>query len=216
MREAGVKSHASSRRSWSRLFASVLFAAIAVLMAMGGYLLKERQIRDQQEALNNIDIPFLQSMRVHHDQAITLAASLLESRHPTIRQLAHEVYNTQLQETGVMRGLLISWNAPQTPTGPLWEWMVRDADEQTIEFVSRCRSGGKMPGMLDQDEFNALFTAKGEVRDKLFVLHMMAHHQAAIAMTRHAAQHANSSAVRTLAATMLTAQRKELLVLGKL
>jgi uncharacterized protein (DUF305 family) len=50
----------------------------------------------------------------------------------------------------------------------------------------------------------------------LFAQLMAEHHMAALAMLRHAATHAYSPTVRSLAASMQAAQRKELLQLSRL
>lgn len=199
--------------SWPRFVAMLVLALLVT--ATGAYA--PALLRQHERAqLQTIDIPFLQSMRVHHDQAISMAASVLDSSDPLARQIAHEIYNTQLQETGYMRGLLAAWQALPMPSGELWDWMLVNADAQTAEFVSRCRSGGKMPGMATQEELNTLYSSTGKDKVLLFATMMTDHHLAAIEMLRHAAQHAHSPDVRSLAAGMMAAQRKELLQLSRL
>ncbi len=68
----------------------------------------------------------------------------------------------------------------------------------------------EMPGLATPDELDQLGRLDGAAADELFVRLMTAHHAGGIDMAEFAAAQADNETVRTLAASMATAQRDEI------
>ncbi len=171
---------------------------------------------DTTKALDEIDAPFLQHMTVHHDQAITLAHIANRSSTPSIHTLAAQIVASQQTEIGTFRGLLMAWGRDTLPKDTSMEWMLSQGDQEAIEFVSRCRTNGGMPGLASMEQITALMQSQGAEQDRLFLNLMSDHHQGALPMLKYAATHAKHAVVRSLAASMLVDQRKELLLINRL
>ena len=178
----------------------VLGAAVLFLGVAAGYALFNGGGRPSGSA---VDIGFLQDMRAHHDQAVTMAYDYLEKpaaeQDAVLRSIAKTIISDQQYQSGYMAGLLIEMGqSPANETGQAMAWM-----NQPVPL-------DRMPGMATADDLAQLVAATGPAADQLFVDLMVAHHEGGIHMAEYAAQHARRADVRSLAAGMATAQRGEI------
>jgi uncharacterized protein (DUF305 family) len=178
----------------------VLGAAVLFLGVAAGYALFNGGGRPSGSA---VDIGFLQDMRAHHDQAVTMAYDYLEKpaadQSALLRSIAKTIISDQQYQSGYMAGLLIEMGqSPANESGQAMAWM-----DQPVPL-------DRMPGMATADDLAQLVAATGPVADQLFVDLMVAHHEGGIHMAEYAAQHARRADVRNLAAGMATAQRGEI------
>ena len=178
----------------------VLGAAVLFLGVAAGYAFFNGGGRPSGNA---VDIGFLQDMRAHHDQAVTMAYDYLEKpaaeQDAVLRSIAKTIISDQQYQSGYMAGLLIEMGqSPANETGQAMAWM-----NQPVPL-------DRMPGMATADDLTQLVAATGPAADQLFVDLMVAHHEGGIHMAEYAAQHARRADVRSLAASMATAQRGEI------
>jgi uncharacterized protein (DUF305 family) len=156
--------------------------------------------------MNAVDVGFLQDMRTHHDQAVSMAFIYLEKpaaeQDPVLRSIAKTIIDEQQFESGYMTGLLLDAGKPAAnETGQVMAWMNEPLPTD------------RMPGLATDAQLEQLNQATGKDADALFAALMIAHHQGGIHMAQYAAQHANEAAVRGLAARMVTGQQGEILEL---
>jgi len=178
----------------------VLGAAVLFLGVAAGYALFNGGGRPSGSA---VDIGFLQDMRAHHDQAVTMAYDYLEKpaaeQDAVLRSIAKTIISDQQYQSGYMAGLLIEMGqSPANETGQAMAWM-----DEPVPL-------DRMPGMATADDLAQLVAATGPAADQLFVDLMVAHHEGGIHMAEYAAQNARRADVRSLAAGMATAQRGEI------
>jgi uncharacterized protein (DUF305 family) len=128
--------------------------------------------------------------------------------------LANAIQATQLFEMGQMRGWLSLWNKPLIPTSKRMEWLLKGRilpDAAVLRYIADCNaSPGGMVGLVTTEEFNRLRSLEGGARDQLFLELMIRHHQGAQPMAQFAAQSADTSLVRGMAALDVVEQSKEL------
>jgi uncharacterized protein (DUF305 family) len=152
---------------------------------------------------SNVDVGFLQDMRAHHDQAVTMAFTYLEKpvaeQDRVLRSIAKTIIADQQFENGYMVGLLLDMGAdPANETGQAMAWM-----DQPVPLE-------RMPGMATEAQLDELQAATGPEADALFVELMAAHHEGGIHMAEFAAEHAHRADVRGLAERMAVNQRGEI------
>lgn len=194
----------------------------------------ESETHNSKNALQQVDIPFLQHMSLHHDQALTMAqiiqgnlqsSTLIDSvalnsdrmRRAAVLGLAKNIEVSQRMEMGVFRGWLMLWEAEFIPRKVSMDWMTHNANEEELAFISRCRAvSGGMEGMATMEELNRLGEAATIEAIDLFLELMRRHHEAALPMLSYAARNANTPQVKQLAMAMWSEQRKELLQIGSL
>ena len=152
---------------------------------------------------STVDVGFLQDMRAHHDQAVSMAFTYLEKpageQDPVLRSIAKTIIADQQFENGYMVGLLLDMGAdPANETGQAMAWM-----DQPVPLE-------RMPGMATEAQLDELQAATGPEADALFVELMTAHHEGGIHMAEHAAEHGGRADVRSLAERMAANQRGEI------
>jgi uncharacterized protein (DUF305 family) len=153
--------------------------------------------------MNAVDVGFLQDMRTHHDQAVTMSFIYLEKpaadQDPVLRSIAKTIIDEQQFESGYMAGLLLdSGKDTANETGQVMAWMNEPLPTD------------RMPGLATQEQLDQLKAATGPVADHLFADLMIAHHEGGIHMAQYAAQHAARADVRRLASRMVTGQQGEI------
>jgi uncharacterized protein (DUF305 family) len=178
----------------------VLGVALIFLGAAIGYVAFGRTSVPSE---SSVDVGFLQDMRYHHDQAVSMALLMRQKpaadQDPTLRAIAGEILLGQQLENGSMVQILADWGRPEaneSGTGMAWMGLAVPID--------------RMPGMASADEMQQLAQAQGHDADVRFAKLMVAHHQGGIHMAEYAAQHAKDSRVRTLAAAMASSQTSEI------
>ncbi|MEV5838492.1 DUF305 domain-containing protein [Nocardia sp. NPDC052112] len=159
-----------------------------------------------------VDIGFSQDMSAHHAQAVEMAGiALIGSTDNDVRRLAYDILTTQQGQIGRLQGWLQMWGKPNQNVDGYMGWMTEQAGHSHSGADHTMSSGrsASMPGMATTAELTALRQATGPALDTMFLQLMLRHHQGGLAMIQYAAQHAETTAVRTLAATMATTQQGE-------
>ncbi len=157
--------------------------ATALIAGMIGWLVHDTV---SEPGAGDIDVGFLQDMRVHHEQAVDMSFIYLQLPDTSagLRTDASGIVRGQSQEIGRMIQLLRDADAPEAAflEGPAMVWM---GDEMSTSY-------DEMPGMASKGELDRLRTASGNQADELFVRLMTEH-------TREASRWPSSP--RTTAAT---------------
>jgi uncharacterized protein (DUF305 family) len=179
----------------------VLGAAVLFLGLAAGYAFFGGD--SGQGSGSDVDVGFLQDMRAHHDQAVSLAFTYLEKpaeeQDQVLRSMAKTIIADQQFENGYMVGLLLDMGAdPANETDQAMAWM-----DQPVPLE-------RMPGMATEAQLDELQAATGPEADALFVELMAAHHEGGIHMAEFAAEHAHRADVRGLAERMAVNQRGEI------
>ncbi len=180
---------------------TLVFTA-AIVAAMIGWMVGDAGAEIEH---NEVDVGFLQDMRVHHEQAVLMGFIYrgLPDTDPGLRTLAAGIVRGQSLEVGRMIQLLRSFGeaeANETGTAMAWMGMSHDLDH--------------MPGMASEDELDRLGRAAGADADRAFVELMTEHHRSGISMASYAAEHAANAEVRKMAAAMAHGQQEEIVELA--
>jgi uncharacterized protein (DUF305 family) len=178
--------------------------SLAVLCGAIGYLVgNNRALPDA----NDVDVGFLQDMRVHHEQAVQMSFIFLadDGTDGDLRTIAREILVGQNMEIGRMIQLLRDYGKPEVnETDLAMAWMGEPVDVD------------RMPGLATQDDIDALVDASGTEADRIFVQLMSAHHEGGIHMADYAAEHAGTAEVRLMAQQMASGQREEIVEMRNL
>ncbi|MEV4239962.1 MULTISPECIES: DUF305 domain-containing protein [unclassified Nocardia] len=160
-----------------------------------------------------VDIGFSQDMSAHHAQAVEMAGiALIASTDNDVRRLAYDILTTQQEQIGRMQGWLQMWGKPNQNVDGYMGWMTEQSGHSHSGATADHAMSGpsaSMPGMATTAEVTALRQATGTTLDTMFLQLMLRHHQGGLSMTQYAAQHAETTAVRTLASAMATTQQGE-------
>ena len=190
---------------WQRpLNIAIVVIAVALIAGMVGWLVADTQ---NEVAASDVDVGFLQDMRVHHEQAIDMSFSYLTrpDTDPRLRTVARSIIFDQGIEIGVMLRLLEEMDAPSvSDDGTAMAWMGHPGDPS------------EMPGMASQEQLDELARATGSDADALFVELMSAHHQGGIDMAEEAAAEGDNDDVVRLASSWARNQRSEIVELQQL
>ncbi len=187
---------------------AALLAVIAVaLVLLGGGLAVALGIaRTAEPTAESVDAGFSRDMARHHLQGVEMANLVPErSEDPEIRQLAFDISATQTNQAGRMQGWLALWGLPPTG-GETMAWMAGDGGHAGHAMAS---DAGLMPGMATEAELAELRARSGTEFDVEFLRLMIRHHQGGLGMAEYAAEHAQETAVRGLAATIAQTQTAE-------
>nr|WP_281881130.1 DUF305 domain-containing protein [Nocardia sputorum] len=160
-----------------------------------------------------VDTGFSQDMSAHHAQAVEMAGVVLvRSTDTEVRRLAYDILTTQQSQIGRMQGWLQLWGEPAQGVDGFMGWMSEPMDGHDHSGADMPHHSGPvstMPGMATPAELAALRQATSPKLDTMFLQLMLRHHRGGLPMIDYAAQHADTTAVRTLAETMATTQRGE-------
>ncbi len=160
-----------------------------------------------------VDVGFSQDMSAHHAQAVEMAGVVLvRSTDTDVRRLAYDILTTQQSQIGRMQGWLQLWNEPAQGVDGFMGWMTEPMGGHDHTGTNEPHHSGPMaamPGMATPAELAALRQATSPTLDTMFLQLMLRHHEGGLPMIDYAAQHAATTAVRTLAETMATTQRGE-------
>ncbi|MFQ6331356.1 DUF305 domain-containing protein [Nocardia sp. CWNU-33] len=173
--------------------------------------------RNAEPDPNAVDTGFSQDMSAHHAQAVDMAGvALIGSTDNDVRRLAYDILTTQQAQLGRMQGWLQLWGKPMQDVDGYMGWMTEPAGGGHDHAGAGSTAGHPMsgpmptmPGMATNAEMTALRQATGPSLDTMFLQLMLRHHQGGMSMIRSAAEHAETTAVRSLASTMETTQRGE-------
>lgn len=187
---------------WQHPVNIVIVAVTAALLAgMLGWIVG-RASNDVESS--DVDVGFLQDMRVHHEQAIDMSFTYLKlsDTDPRLRTVARSIIWQQGVEIGLMLQLLDDMGAPDLgEEGQAMAWMGHPMDVY------------EMPGMASDEQLDELAASDGAEADRLFVELMTAHHEGGIDMATEAAEHAANDDVRRYAGAMARGQQAEIVEL---
>jgi len=151
---------------------------------------------------NEADVEFTQSMIVHHEQAIEMAA-LAEDRAEAeeVRSLATRIGEAQQPEIDRMRSWLDAWGEEAPDSGS-------DMDMEGMEGMDMGGEGESM-GMMSGEDMEALEGASGAEFDEMFLEMMIEHHRGAIAMAQEVLTDGSHPDVLELAEDVVSDQEAE-------
>lgn len=152
------------------------------------------------EEANEADIEFAQGMIVHHQGAIEMA-ELVDGR--TDRQelidLADEIIDVQEAEIEMLQAMLERMGADETPMDGMGDMDDMDHPMPMDEM-----------GMMSEEEMAELEAAEGEEFDRLFLEHMIVHHEGAIDMSEQVLAEGEDEEVAALAEEVIEVQEAEI------
>lgn len=145
-----------------------------------------------------IDAHFIEQMIPHHEDAITMANLALEkSNREEIRELAHNIIESQSKEIRQMKEWYKNWYGRELPTG------------DQVMNVHGMGSGRMHMGMMGNDTDMKRLENSSDF-DKMFIEEMVPHHQMAVMMASMLKNGTSRPEMRQLADDIITAQTKEI------
>jgi uncharacterized protein (DUF305 family) len=116
----------------------------------------------------------MQGMIMHHAQAVEMTALIAShTENEDVRSLGARISSSQSDEIKFMKRWLAARGEPASMAMPGMPDM--DKSHQKMDL---------MPGMLTQDQMEALRKAKGAEFDQLFLTGMIQHHNGALTMVK--------------------------------
>ena len=175
-----------------------LVIAMALIGGMIGWLIADSRSDDQG---SDVDIGFLQDMRTHHEQAVEMAFTYLglPDTNPGLRTVAGSIIVGQEIEIGRMIQMLRDMGAPEAAE-----------TDQAMGWMGHSIPASQMFGMATDAQLKQLAGSSGKDGDELFVQLMTAHHRGGIDMANDAATRASLEKVRSMAASMASAQQSDI------
>lgn len=153
------------------------------------------------QAHNDADVTFALHMIVHHTQAIEMSDILVGKSgiDPQVVDLAQQIKAEQTPEIGQMQGWLHGWGVPSMPATSAPSMGHGDHGDMSA-----------MPGMMSDQQMDALRQAQGVDASKTFLTQMIAHHEGAIDMANTEINAGQYPAAIDLARTIVTTQQQEI------
>ena len=193
--------------SWWRNPVNVVLVSLVLLMiGIGiGHLSASS---NSNIAHNASDVGFLQDMRIHHEQAVTMAVVYLGASPRggvTLRTIAREIMLEQSTEAGRMVQMLRLFNESET-----------NESDVVMSWMGTPVPLARMPGYASDAELDSLYRSRNADADRIFATLMIAHHKGGIHMADHAAMHGKNDEVRALAKAIIDSQQSEITELTKL
>ena len=175
-----------------------LVIAMALIGGMIGWLIADARSDDRG---SDVDIGFLQDMRTHHEQAVEMAYTYLAlpDTDPGLRTVAGSILIGQNIDIGRMIQMLRDMGAPEAAE-----------TDQAMGWMGHSMPASQMPGMATEAQLKQLAASSGRDADELFVQLMTAHHRGGIEMANDAATRASLEKVRSMAASMASAQQSDI------
>jgi uncharacterized protein (DUF305 family) len=142
-------------------------------------------------AFNDADIMFVQMMRPHSDQAVSMSDLLLDKQglNPEVAGLARRIRDTQQAEIETMNGWFEAMGRPQLTEGP---------------------HHGGLEGTLDENEMQQLDLANARDGQRLFLENMIKHHTGAIALAQKEIANGQHPGAVDLAKHIVVTQQQEI------
>jgi uncharacterized protein (DUF305 family) len=124
------------------------------------------------------DVDFMQGMILHHGQAVEMTAMIpSHTQNKELRSLGARISSSQSDEIKFMKRWLAARGESVPKAMPKMPGM--DMSHETSH-----ESIAQMPGMLTQQQMEALRKAKGVEFDRLFLVGMIQHHNGALTMVK--------------------------------
>jgi uncharacterized protein (DUF305 family) len=140
------------------------------------------------------DQRFLDQMIMHHQGGVLSAQMMIaDSARPELRDLAQRIITAQQREIDQMRQWRSDWYGSASAS---------TTQEAMMEQMGRT-------GMMNRDQMRQMMGANADF-DRMFLQMMIPHHEAAIAMAQQAPSQAEHPEIKTLAQTIMTTQRAEI------
>jgi uncharacterized protein (DUF305 family) len=162
---------------------------------------------DSVAAHNKVDTGFLQDMRIHHEQAVTMSVVYLGASpkgNLLLNMIANEIILVQSAEGGRMVQMLRMFGEAETNESDIamsWMGMPTPLDE--------------MMGMASSDEMNTLYKSRGTEADRIFATLMIAHHKGGLHMAEYAKANTQNKEVIAFAQSIIQSQESEIFELNK-
>jgi uncharacterized protein (DUF305 family) len=190
---------------WQHPFNIIVIAVTAALIAgMIGWMVGDSNTgRDA----GTVDVGFLQDMREHHEQAVTISFVFLsiDDSEPGLRTVARSIIFGQGIEIGRMVQLLRDFGEDESNQG-----------DTSMAWMGHSVPVGEMPGIASNAEIDELGVTSGAEADRLFVELMVRHHEGGIEMAEFAAANASVDEVRRMAAAIADSQSDEIIEIERL
>lgn len=155
------------------------------------------------EMTQGCDAEFIAAMIPHHEQAVQISAlAPARAANPQIVNLAEAIIRQQRVEVAIMT----DWAHAEGITAGGGHHAGATAHDHPAE----------MPGMLTQEEIDALALATGSSFDSMFLRDMIRHHRGALTMVDQILGSTHSVAVQSLAVDTGVEQRFELIAMRRL
>jgi uncharacterized protein (DUF305 family) len=137
------------------------------------------------------DLQFVDTMTVHHQEAIEMARAALErAEHSEIKQLSDNIITAQQAEIAKMKQMRDDWY----PGRPLAENMEMSGMKMTMQG-------------MDMDKLRSLTGAEFDLE---FCRQMIVHHTGALMMANEAIEKAEKNETKSLAADIIKSQSAEI------
>lgn len=148
---------------------------------------------------NEMDVEFAQKMIPHHRQAVEMAEMVQGATDRSeLLRLADDIVADQDREIETMTAWLEDWDE-EVPEGGM------GMDHGAME----------MPGMMSDQDMQALAELEGEAFELRFLEMMIEHHRGAIDMARGELEDGSLDEVKELARDVITAQEAEIRAMRK-
>ena len=191
---------------WWKNPLNIILMAIVAMLAAGsiGFSIGRS---DSVAAHNKVDTGFLQDMRIHHEQAVTMSVVYLGASpkgNLLLNMIAKEIMFTQSAEGGRMVQMLRMFGEAETNESDIamsWMGMPTPLEE--------------MMGMASSDEMNTLYKSRGAEADRIFATLMIAHHKGGLHMAEYAKSNAKNKEVIAFADSIIHSQESEIFELKK-
>lgn len=152
-------------------------------------------------AHNDADVMFAQHMIPHHQQAVEMSDVLLAKQgiDPRVTELATQIKGAQAPEIEQMQGWLKQWGNPPMPSM-----------SQMPQHGHATKTWPAMQGMVSEADMTALRNAQGVEAAKLYLTHMIAHHEGAITMAQDEIKDGQYAAAVDMAHAIVKTQQQEI------
>ncbi len=162
-------------------------------------------------AHNHADVMFAHMMIPHHQQAIEMSDVLLAKQgiDQRVADLARQIKAAQQPEIDQMRGWLNDWGVPAMPMAP-GDGGMPGMHHGQMPGMDHGMGGMTGMGMVSQADMDALRAAQGVQASRLFLTHMIAHHEGAIRMARDAINNGQYPAAIEMSRSIVISQQKEI------
>lgn len=196
-----------------RVFAaSVLMLTLATATIMAWQ--QQANINRATERPSAVDIGFVSSMTLRHEQAIVMAQLMLDGRSTSLQPVVKSLVASQLYEYGEMQGWLKLWGEPLNKKADGMDWLLQGdtpPSDELLKYHMDCRSSPDgMVGLASLEEINQLRSLEGPQRDAHFLTLMLNHHQGGLPMAKFAATESELEVVRRRAKFVALEQAKEI------
>ncbi len=161
------------------------------------------------EVFDDADVAFASGMIQHHAQALSMV-DLTGGRplDPAVERLAETIRAAQAPEIETMSDWLTAWGEEVPPTMRDHSHAGHDAGGDLSEQMAGMDTA--MPGMVSAAEMDGLQDATDAEFQTRWLTMMVAHHEGAVAMARAEQDDGRSADAVALAATIASAQAKEI------